>query len=116
MYGQRFIDVLKAEGQYGDIFSYEQYQDCKKCASMEDFAQLWAKTAYSEVPVYSEPKHTYQHQKLLIERNCARDMIWQFFSMGQISIFTFPIFGSQTTPRPSQIEAKIREKSLKHRC
>ena len=92
MYGVEFIYILKAHNVYGSLFSYKQYQVCRKCEDRAEFAAFWATTAYSSSPVYEEPTDTFQDYWLVQQRKGELAAIGAFFQAYWLSFLLLPLF------------------------
>jgi len=67
-YGDELISFQKKEGDYGGIFSYEEYQ-CLHKASTKELFQEWVKcTEFKELKAFEKPMHTYDLLKLIVEK------------------------------------------------
>ena len=66
-YGLEFLDALKAAGMYGDVFTYEEYQELKKARTRSEFETFWENTVYCDLPVHPCPSDTWLEYELYLE-------------------------------------------------
>lgn len=89
-YGHLFIEALKAESLYGEIFSYQEYQAIKKSETIEEFKAFWATTQYKSIPIYQNPKFIVTHIQLQKEKNACFSWLGSIGEMDNLAWLLIP--------------------------
>ena len=67
-YGEEIINCQKREGNYGDIFSFDEYQALHAASTSQLFEQWIATSDFKEVVTLEDPESTYEIIKLVEEK------------------------------------------------
>ena len=67
-YGEKILQIQKDEKYYGDIFSYEEFQEIHKAETKEDFQSFLNKSKFKEAIASNDSKKTYELIKLVNEK------------------------------------------------